>query len=274
MINDLHQRHCKERTDLVERVRLMLEIDPAVVAAWLAGSLGCDDADAWSGIDLWVIVNGSRDLIEIVSNEQLLRLGTPVYSMEIEANAPPSGKYMMAWYRGADWPQHVDWTWQSASLAKIPHDVHLLFDRVGLPRVPFSTLVVDQAIGRAAERAAWFWMMCPVAAKYVARRDNWKVLELLAPLRRVPDEMSALLGVTIPATDRSHENQVPTGPRAQLDLLTALGVEVESLMASVPWSAAPIQRELSSQASRAIHVVRTLLDADTNAGEEAHPSSI
>ncbi len=247
--------------ELVERARSALAADPRVVSAWLTGSLGRGDADDWSDVDLWVVVEGDRAAMEPAAREHIRQLGTPLHAMEIAHNAPPSGLYIMAWYHGAGWPQHVDWTWQPVSLATTPPDAHVLFDRVGLPPPPPHD--ARRSAEMAAQRAAWFWMMCPVAAKYIARRQSWEALAMLDMLRRVPPEIIELLAMDQARVGRnsSDEANPPARPVQQLELLTALATEVEVLMGHVASRGVAMPDHLAPLAAQSFAVVGAVLDA-------------
>ena len=269
-MKDILQRHRSERTDLIERARAFLAADPRVAAAWLAGSLGRNDADDWSDIDLWVVVDGDRRLIDAMANEQVFQLGTLLCSMEMDHHAPPGGKYVMAAYRGSDWPHHVDWSWQPVSFATVPHGASLLFDRIRLPSTKDDVIEASQSATTAAERATWFWMMCPLAAKYIARGNEWETLEMLALLRRVPDEIRALLTLPHPQSDRGHSSAlgVPVGSGAQLDLLIALAAEVESLTASLPRMTQKPPPTAAVFASETFRAVRAVIDYGAKNGDK------
>ncbi len=49
-------RHERARDDLLTHIARVLMDDPRIVAAWLPGSLAYGTADAWSDLDLHVIV--------------------------------------------------------------------------------------------------------------------------------------------------------------------------------------------------------------------------
>src|SRR3954462_10102174 len=122
-----------ERDALLARTVSMLHADPRVVAAWLTGSLGRGDGDDLSDFDVWIIVRD--DAMAAVAAERqaiIARIGTPVLIQEAPHNAPPGGAFLLVWYEGAAGVQEADWVWQPQSGARVPPNVRLLFDRVGI----------------------------------------------------------------------------------------------------------------------------------------------
>ena len=124
----------QERERLIQRISQLLQADHRIVAAWLAGSVGRGEADAWSDVDLWVVVRD--DAIEAVreGRQQFVQVvGPPTLISEAPQNAPPGGAYLWAMYHGEHGPQHVDWNWLPQAGAHIPQATIVLFDRAGLP---------------------------------------------------------------------------------------------------------------------------------------------
>ncbi|HEX8229639.1 MAG TPA: nucleotidyltransferase domain-containing protein [Chloroflexia bacterium] len=224
----------QERTDLIKRVSSILHSDERVVAAWLGGSLGSGNADAYSDVDLWVVVRdgdieevreGRRQFVEV--------LGRPVLISEAPQNAPPGGAYLWTLYAGKHGPQHVDWSWLPEAGATIPAAVRLLFDKVGLaladvsPRVPPTG--EDLAVALSQE-CAFFWGMCGVVAKYIARGRAYDVLNLLDLVAATSDKIEWLLGEgELKSYKESIWDEVPllTQPQDQLGLLRKLASEME-----------------------------------------------
>ena len=174
-----------ERSSLVERVKSMLSADDRVVAAWLTGSLARGDFDALSDVDLYVAV-ADEHAGEVSSMRQKFveDLTRPTLILENLRNAPPNGAYLLVHYPGVTGPQHFDWFWQPRSLAKLPDDAKLLFDRAGLETVDGETWRAElhQTTDRpeiadtdyrsiVSHKQRFYLAMMVVAAKYVARRD-------------------------------------------------------------------------------------------------------
>lgn len=227
----------QERTGLIEKATDTLARDSRVVAAWLAGSLGRGDADAYSDIDLWVVVRdedmeavrkGRRQFVEV--------LGTPILISEAPQNAPPGGAYLLTMYTGRYGPQHIDWNWLPQSTAAIPPDVQLLFDHVGLPVAPLPRIERphgDELAAALTQECAFFWAMCAVVAKYIARRKRYNVLALMDIVTGTGSKIQWLLGEGDLRTYRdSIWDEVPLLPEPvdQLGLLSNIASYMESVL--------------------------------------------
>ncbi|HYH13265.1 MAG TPA: hypothetical protein VD789_12980 [Thermomicrobiales bacterium] len=166
-----------ERDHLLEHIVRALAGDERVVAAWLAGSLGRDQADDLSDLDVWVVVRDDS-LEHIVANpDGFVRDIVPMI-MKIHApqNAPAGGAYLLTWIPGASGPQQVDWYWQGETTATRPSDTVILFERYQIPGEARHPVMNNSEI---AERvASWFreaLLRAFIAAKHVRRGDQWAV---------------------------------------------------------------------------------------------------
>jgi predicted nucleotidyltransferase len=224
----------RERTDLIKRATTLLRSDERVVAAWLAGSLGRGDADAYSDIDLWVVVrdeametvrDGRREFVEV--------LGRPLLISEAPQNAPPGGAYLWTLYAGKFGPQHVDWNWLPETGASVPGDTQVLFDKVGLPPAQDTSRArpTGEALSSAlTQECAFFWGMCTVVAKYIARGRRYEVLNLLSLVAYTSDKVRWLLGEgELKGYNESIWDEVPvfTEPGDQFGVLRKLAAEME-----------------------------------------------
>ncbi len=251
----------QERTDLIRRVSSILHSDERVLAAWLGGSLGRGDADAYSDIDLWVVVRDAHiDAVRECGRQFVEVLGSPVLISEAPQNAPPGGAYLLTLYPGKHGPQHVDWNWLPQTGAAIPADAKVLFYKVELPaaeesrRVPPTGEDLSSAL---TQECAFFWGMCGVVAKYIARRRQYDVLKLLDLVAHTSDNIKWLLGEgELKSYKESLWDEVPllTEPEDQLGLLRKLATrmeweispEVEAAGGRVPHAAIPQLYELFS----------------------------
>lgn len=225
----------RERTDLIEQATSVLHSDERVVAAWLAGSLGSGDADAYSDADLWVVVRD--DAMEAVRDERrgfVEVLGRPVLISEAPQNAPPGGAYLWTLYAGKHGPQHVDWSWLPETRASVPAGTQLLFDKVGLPPAqdaPRARPVGEELSSALTQECAFFWGMCTIVAKYIARGKRYDVLNLLNLVAYTSDKVTWLLGEgELKTYKESLWDDVPlsTEPKDQLGVLRQLAAEMES----------------------------------------------
>jgi hypothetical protein len=179
------ERYLQERDRLLEIITARLEADTGVKAAWLFGSLGRGDGDAFSDIDLWVI--GERDYIDGVNADPLRyvsQIEQPILSLTAPQNPPEGGIYFMACYDAPTAPHIVDWYWQSVDTAYLPSGVHLLFDKVGIIRddkpVRFQGQTENKAVIEQPHHfISFFWMMLMITAKQVFRNPWANEMELL-----------------------------------------------------------------------------------------------
>lgn len=228
----------RERTDLIAQATEILRADERVVAAWLAGSLGRGDADAYSDVDLWVVVRDA-DMAAVREGRRLFveALRPPVLISEAPQNAPPGGAYLWTLYPGKYGPQHVDWNWLPETGARVPAVAKVLFDKLGLSAAEGPQRVrhtAEELPSALTQECAFFWAMCSVVAKYIARRKRYNVLTLMDIVAVSKSKISWLLGEGEPMTYRdSIWDEVPllTKPGDQLGLLRKLAVSMQSNLA-------------------------------------------
>lgn len=153
--------------------------DPRVDAAWLAGSFGRGVEDAWSDLDLHVVVRDDA-LAEFLAERPLLyaRLGqTILVQPDMPAHsAPENGRFQLALFAGG---VELDLSIVPTSEAVRPDRLRLLLDRVGVPGVPGQ--VLDHGVWRdgISDRLTFFWAMAPIAVKYAARGATLQAVRML-----------------------------------------------------------------------------------------------
>jgi predicted nucleotidyltransferase len=244
---DLLQRYARERDALQQRIARLLEGDPRVSAAWLFGSLGREEADALSDLDVWVVVRD--DSFEEFARRRLDDVrpaGDLLLYLEGPQNAPQGGAYLMAGYAAPTAPHLVDWNWQPESLAARPPQTRLLFDRNGIrgsdaPPV-FTGGEPDPAIvEQPIHFLSFFWIMLMIAAKYAARSPEAEEIELLPYVLGVFHKSQRLLGRQPQAVPGAY----PTLAE-KIRCLRQLGQEMAAMMAelasaghAVPWAIVP-----------------------------------
>ncbi|MCA9928671.1 MAG: nucleotidyltransferase domain-containing protein [Anaerolineales bacterium] len=174
-----------EREQLLKQLTVFLQSDSRIVAAWLFGSLGRNDADELSDVDIWVIV-ADPYLQEIVEQRRqfVSKVNEPIFFVETPQNAPQDGGYLMAYYDGPTGPHQVDWYWQPQSSTYIPPETVVLFDRIGLPRrdrpIEFPEREpVKEIVENPLHFISFFWAMLLITAKYVVRKPQSKEMTLL-----------------------------------------------------------------------------------------------
>ncbi len=165
----------RERDELLSRIVVRLDDDPAILAAWLAGSLGRGNADSLSDLDLWIVVDDDRILEIAVDPVAFVHSIMPTI-MEIHAPeiAPPGGAYLLTWIDGQNGPQQVDWYWQPASEAIRPGQTRLLFERRAIPVAASPQRLSPPDLERAVDQAMRDSLqMAFVATKYARRGNAW-----------------------------------------------------------------------------------------------------
>lgn len=181
------------RSEFLERSTELLEADPRIVAAWLAGSFGRQEQDEYSDVDLWAVVR-DEDSAELCARTRPSGAGTvearrriisgfgePAIIHEHHANAPQGGSFTTVIYRSSGLA--VDWTFIPLSGASRDPQTVLLYDAVGIRSTePRPELDAEEKAERLAERFAFFWMIAVPAAKAWRRGDGVRfhgILEMM-----------------------------------------------------------------------------------------------
>ncbi len=158
-----------DRTVLLRSIVRGLEADERVAAAWLTGSIGRREDDAWSDLDLHVAV-WDTDLEALWTQRDRLyaRVGQPVLiQRELPSNAQAGSHFQLVIFDG---PLEVDWNVGPLGQAtRAPANLPL-FARADVP-VAAAPWTTSNAAYRAdsQERLNFLWVMAPIAVKYVAR---------------------------------------------------------------------------------------------------------
>lgn len=234
MVVDLLQEYRTERDALLQRAVELLEQDERVVAAWLQGSMGRGDHDDLSDIDLWAVVADEHmEAVGAERREYAARVGDPLLIVEAPQNAPPGGAYLLVQYPGKHGPVTLDLSWQPRSQARVSVNVRMLFDREGLPPAEPPELRTQEEHARLVRTEAnFFWAMCPIAAKYIARRSAWEALSMLRMLTGTLNQAKWYAGLS--STEPGYRNiptvPPPVQPTEQLAQLRQMATDMESLM--------------------------------------------
>lgn len=126
----------QRRDALFGRIREELEADERVVAAWLAGSFGRGTEDAWSDLDLHVVVRDDALAGWLGARARWLgRLGRPL--MIMPSSASERGDWQGILFEGPVW---LDLAVHPASTSERLRDTRLLFARADIPVCGFSPL--------------------------------------------------------------------------------------------------------------------------------------
>lgn len=259
-IQALLEAYRSGRDVLLECTRQILEQDERLSAAWLFGSLGRDEADALSDLDLFVIIADAH-LDEIVSQRQtyVKQVGKPVLMHEAPQNAPPGGAYLMTFYPGQLGPYAIDWYWQAQSVARIPAQTLLLFDRVGFPRLDTPPHFDYQPTPeRTPEEAAtqtlnFFWAMLLITAKYVARSPHEAKMGLLGYALNALREIERFVDA-----EETGEGEPHPLPSEKLAILRALAARMEALMPQVAARGGRIPLEIVPQVRLYLNLIEQI----------------
>ena len=261
--------HQLERAELLQRAQAALQQDNRVSAAWLFGSLGRGDADDLSDIDLFIIV-ADQHQADMVANRYayMAQLGEPLLVLEAPQNWPPGAVYNMALYPGASGPHQIDWYWQRQSAARLPTEIHLLFDHVNLPyangptRFDYAPVPPRPPTEVATQEVNSFWVMLLIAAKYIARTTGKARIDMLqwplGALRAVAqfvDQPEPLM----PATELS-----PADPLAKLNVLRTYAAVMETLMPQAVSHGGRVPVAIGPQADRYLALLEAIVQLQPN----------
>jgi predicted nucleotidyltransferase len=161
----------EERDRLLSRVQQVLEADRRVTAAWLSGSYGRGEADAWSDLDLHVAVMDEH-FEEFIADHQTLFANCGqqlhVISHGIPSWSMPHGRFWLVQY--APYMLEVDWNIGPTAATTRPEASYMLFDRVGIPITPpLPPVEEDFRRAEAKNQLDFFWAMAPIAVKFTGR---------------------------------------------------------------------------------------------------------
>lgn len=236
--------YAASRDALLARITQILVSDERFVAAWLTGSLGRNEADALSDIDLTVVVGEQYSQALCVRPAQVSTpipkdrldlfclFGEPSVIYENHNNAPKESTFTFVLYQNS--ALMVDWTLVPQPQAKRPYVSRLLFDKVGLaispPPEPES---LDQRVKNASETVAFFWMMAAVIVKYIVRGDEVFVVRWLEHLHQMTQEVERLLAGKAWEYQRGSLSMLMPTPERQIEALTQLCNHMLDLMPEI-----------------------------------------
>ena len=226
-----------EREAILQRIVQQLTADPRVVAAWLYGSIGRQEADGLSDLDVRLVVGDAECEAMLAERRAYIeRIAVPLLIQDVPQNGPPGGAFVLVHYAGSAGPVFVDWTWQPQSNARIPDDVRLLFDRVGLlhenPMPRPAGLVLANAL---TEKSIFVWMMVQMAAKKIARQEPWAAIIILNHSHQALEHIKWLLGLSekLPFFEPRQKGRLPSHPAEQMVQVRALTQEIEALTPTI-----------------------------------------
>lgn len=182
----LYQRahYAQNRDELLKRLLAFLCNDERFVVAWLVGSLGRNEEDELSDLDLRIVVADayaerlctcSPKIAGTITSAERLALyeqfGQPLVLTEAPSFGPTGGCFNHVVYR--ETAVTVDWVLLPQSGAQIPQqDCRILFDKIGLPSAPPPTPEsLEERVQLATRDIGNFWMMMAIGMKYLLRGD-------------------------------------------------------------------------------------------------------
>lgn len=257
-------QYLEERNQLLKTISELLERDPGVSAAWLFGSLGRGDEDALSDIDLWVIVDDDQiDNVVAQPRQYIYQVGSPVLFLEAKQNAPEGGAYLMVCYDAPIAPHIVDWYWQPQSLAFIPGQVRLLFNRAGLlqkdqpihfPEREDSEPMVEPPI----HFISYFWMMFMITAKHAFRSPWSEEMVFLPHLLQTMVKTRQFLGQDDILLSRDFPPQ--RSPGEKMRLLYQLADQMKKMMAILYDRGEEVPVLITTGAERYLKLIESALE--------------
>jgi nucleotidyltransferase-like protein len=192
----------------VERFAIACGADPAVLGAFLGGSLAAETADEESDLDLYVVVDAPSYEQFLARRERFLRAwADPVFSAEIR-NFENLGFDMIVFTMadGVEGELALATPQNFLTTHGGPHRV--LVDKAGLlSGVEFPLLSFDERPGKEeVERTLWsFWWQVRGAVKARARRRWWEAASQLKDARD-----SCLVLASAAGADDPREALAPT----------------------------------------------------------------
>ncbi len=231
------QARIAERDALLQRIIQQLRADSRVVAAWLYGSIGRQESDGLSDLDVRLVVADAECKVMLAERRAYIeKIAVPLLIQDVPQNGPSGGAFVLVHYAGSVGPVFVDWTWQPQASARIPPDVHLLFDRVGLLPEGSALRPTGPALADAlTEKSIFVWMMVQMAAKKIARQEPWVAIIVLNYAQQALDYVKWLLSLSEqpPFFEPRHKGRLPSHPAEQMALVHALSREMEALTPTI-----------------------------------------
>lgn len=192
------------RDTFLSELTSALSADERFVAGWLTGSLGRNEADSVSDIDLSLVVSDSfgaslcerLDQVNAKTSPErhalFSQFGKPALIHENNNNAPEGGTMTFVLYK--DSAIMVDWVLIPQSKATRPSQSKLLFEKVSiLVSSPLESEGLEESKELVAENWAFFWMMIAITIKYAIREDRVFVAQWLEHLHGMKREIERRL---------------------------------------------------------------------------------
>jgi hypothetical protein len=258
------------RDAILARIVDRAATDERVVAAWLTGSFGRGEDDAWSDLDLHLAIEDAHLDAWWLARESLYReIAPPLFvQQDMPSNAQEGGHFQLVYFPG---PVEVDWNVGPVSLAMRPPTSRMLFARRDIPVSQAQPLDAGERRERLQHSTDFFWAMAPIAVKYASRgattdavhqidllsrslAEVWWLLHdsvnLSHPNPRIEPELATILPMLDPVIDPARCLDAIVG---SMSAMTALRPELEA--AGVRWPAS-----LVTQVEAIVEIARDVID--------------
>ena len=236
--------HSAQRDALLDHIVALLRADERFVAAWLTGSFGRGEEDAYSDLDFNAVVAAPHDQVLCTRPWQnagrttperlalLRRFGTPVVVHEAHRNAPEGGTHTNVLYESG---LELDLNLIPLDRAQRPALSRLLFDQASVPMEPHPPIeTLEERRERIGQQIAIFWIMASVTAKYRLRGWDVSVHSMLDALHGQVATVRRLIDGT-PPRFRRYAPDIPlaTTSGTQAAAIRAVCAQMESLAPGV-----------------------------------------
>lgn len=265
--------YASRRDALLARIVGMLEADQRVRAAWLSGSFGRGEADAWSDLDLHIVVDDH--LLAGFWSERdglYIRVGQPVLVQpEMESNSQAGGHFQLVVYDG---PLEVDWNIGPLSQARRPSTSQMIVEHVAVTVHTPPPIAPTNRLTWLDHQLTFFWAMAPIAVKYIGRAQTRRAVRQIDLLSGALVTLWRLVGdASEPDPGAAAANRVlepdlarrlPTlseriDPLVCLEVLRAQCAEVEKLHPALRALDVSIPRDMPDQVHRLAALAEAVL---------------
>lgn len=202
----------------------VLAANPLVASVWLVGSLGRNEGDGFSDVDLIVAVDQPvPDSFQTSPFAGLGLPGTVLFERPKPRNAPADGAYRALCLDLGGLPVLTDLYLWPAATAAVPAGAQVLLERTVLTRsdLAFMPLLdrhrTPDPTGADPTAAETTLMLIQLAAKYHARADTARLAGIAGQLGLPPDPDVLLLRQTL------HQRGAPGRDQPLQDAFAAVG---------------------------------------------------
>jgi predicted nucleotidyltransferase len=173
------QAHARRRDALRQRIEDTLSSDLRIAAAWLGGSFGRGEADAWSDLDVAVAIRDAHVGAFLDERPALYRrLGVPLLVHHApQSNAPHGGDAQRIIFDG---PLEVDFAVSPLSTARLPAHAVVLFAREHIPTEEPALPTAEERRQACEARLSFIWAMAPTAIRYAGRLETARAAAMIS----------------------------------------------------------------------------------------------